>query len=96
MKAALFSIGFVMAAGVAAADGYEDRREQCLGWMVQGYPSGIEEAACTAQFSLPSPFLFKCARAQRVGYDTEVQRNACKLFFEEASVATDDGYVRSN
>lgn len=96
MRAVLLSVGFLVAAGSAQAGAYEDRRAQCLGWMVQGYPSGLEETACTAQFSLPSPFLFKCAHAQRKGYDSELQRNACRLFFEEASIATGDGYVRSN
>ena len=95
MRAAIFISAMVALASPAFAQTLEERRVQCMGWMVQGYPSGIEETACTAQFSLPSPFLFKCARAQQIGYDSAQQRAACRLYFEEASLATQDGYVRN-
>ncbi|QFT82319.1 hypothetical protein FIU89_16975 [Roseovarius sp. THAF27] len=95
MRAVIVMSALIAVASPAAAQTLEDRRAQCMGWMMQGYPSGIEETACTAQFSLPSPFLFKCARAQRVGYDSVRQRAACKLFFEEASLAADEGYIRN-
>lgn len=95
MRAVIALSVLVAVASPAAAQTLEKRRAQCMGWMMNGYPSGIEETACTAQFSLPSPFLFKCARAQRLGFDSVRQRKACKLLFEEASLATDDGYIRN-
>ncbi len=72
------------------------RRMQCVGWMMSGYPSGLEETACTAQFSLPSPFLFKCVRAQRTGFESHTQKKACQLFFEEASAKAESGYLRNH
>lgn len=95
MRAVTVALALFVLEGPAAAQALDQRRAQCMGWMMRGYPSGIEETACTAQFSLPSPFLFKCARAQRVGFESARQRDACKLFFEEASLATDDGYIRN-
>ncbi|MEL7466714.1 MAG: hypothetical protein AAFN79_21750 [Pseudomonadota bacterium] len=71
-----------------------ERRAECLGWMMSGYPSGLEETACTAQFDLPSPFLFKCARAERRGYDDATQRKACASFLASASEAAERGYLR--
>lgn len=100
MNAARLSLGlvalvFVTGSGPAHGQSLEDRRAQCMNWMVTGYPSGLEETACTAQFALPSPFLFKCARAQKTGFRDLQQRKACKLFFENASLATANGYVRN-
>ncbi|MEO0774791.1 MAG: hypothetical protein AAFZ04_16605 [Pseudomonadota bacterium] len=95
MKTAL-GILFLMISTTASFAGSEsERRTQCLGWMMQGYPSGLEETSCTNQFSLPSPFLFKCVRAERRGYDSDLQRNACALFLEEASLRAENGYVRN-
>lgn len=76
------------------ASAFADRRTQCTQWMVGGYPSGLEEKACTWTFGLPSPFLFKCARAQKWGYENETQKQACISFFAKASEAAGDGYVR--
>lgn len=96
MRAGIAALFIGLLANLASASTLEDRRAQCVGWMMQGYPSGIEETSCTAQFALPSAFLFKCMRAQRAGYDSETQRNACRIFLEEASLATQNGYVRQN
>jgi len=80
----------------AIAETEEARRTQCLGWMYSGYPSGLEETACTAQFSLPSPFLFKCIRGQKTGYDTDLQKAACSDFLARASDEAAESYVRRN
>lgn len=77
-----------------AGDRLDERRSQCFGWMVDGYPSGIEETSCTAQFDLPSPFLFKCARAERRGYETALQKKACATYLADASKAAERGVVR--
>ena len=94
MKTKLGVILFLLSTGAGFAGSESERQTQCLGWMIQGYPSGLEEASCTNQFSLPSPFLFKCARAERQGYDSEMQRNACTLFLKKASLRAENGYVR--
>lgn len=75
------------------ADPYEARRSQCVAWMTSAYPSGLEEVACTAEFGLPSPFLFTCARAEHVGFASATQREACRLFFARAAEIAADGYV---
>ena len=95
MKAALGITVILLSSSAVLAGSESERREQCVGWMMQGYPSGLEEASCTNQFSLPSPFLFKCMRAERNGYDSELQKNACVLFLEQASLRAENGYVRN-
>ena len=75
------------------ADPYEMRRETCTGWMMSAYPSGLEEAWCTSEFGLPSAFLFQCASAQRAGYKTETQREACRIMFLKAARNAASGYV---
>ena len=79
--------------GAAGPDAYEARRATCEGWMLTAYPSGLEEVACTAEFGLPSPFLFKCARAQHQGFASATQREACRLAFLKAARAAADGHV---
>lgn len=86
----------VLCPAFASAQSLEDRRTECVGWMMSGYPSGIEETACTAQFSLPSPFLFKCIRGQRLGFDTTLQREACSDYLARASSEAAESYVRTN
>lgn len=93
MFAALFLSGPVWAGPTAQPDPYEARRSQCVAWMMSAYPSGLEELACTSEFDLPSPFLFKCIRAQRVGFASETQIAACRLMFERAAEETAAGYV---
>ncbi len=73
----------------------ELRREQCVGWMMTDYPSGIQEVSCVSEFSLPSAFMFKCARAERNGYRDELQRKACMFYFAKASRNAQGGYVRN-
>lgn len=86
----------LLSASPAAAVDLDERRAQCVGWMMSGYPSGLEETSCTAQFSLPSPFLFKCVRAERLGFERDTQKCACQHFFIQASVRANNGYVRED
>ncbi|MBC58089.1 MAG: hypothetical protein CL814_14305 [Confluentimicrobium sp.] len=91
-------ISLVIATGpvwAGAADPLAQRRAQCVGWMMTAYPSGLEEVACTNEFGLPSPFLFKCASAQRNGFADTTQQRACQVFFARASQAAGDGYVQN-
>ena len=74
-------------------DGYEIRRAACTGWMLSAYPTGLDEAWCTAEFALPSAFLIKCARARHLGFDSEAQRDACRLMFLRAAETAAAGYV---
>ena len=78
---------------IDAADPHTEHRARCIGWMMSDYPSGLEETACAAYFALPSAFLFKCARAQKLGYQDATQRRACALFFARASKQAETGYV---
>lgn len=73
----------------------EHRRKQCVAWMMSDYPSGIQEASCVSEFSLPSAFMFKCAWAERNGYRNELQRKACVFFFAKASNNAENGFVRN-
>lgn len=93
MKAGLI-LGFLPACA-AAADPLADRRVQCLDWMMSGYPSGLEESACNAQFALPSPFLFRCARAQRAGYASLTERRACGDYLARMARDTAQGCMRA-
>jgi hypothetical protein len=76
-----------------AADAYESRRAACTGWMMSAYPTGLDEAWCTAEFALPSAFLIKCARAQHLGFETPVQQEACRLMFLRAADTAARGHV---
>ena len=95
MRALVIILSFWSGAALAGepADPYEARRTQCLAWMMSAYPSGLEEGACTAEFALPSPFLFACARAEHLGCSSETQREACRVFFARASESAAGGYV---
>lgn len=79
---------------VANQAAWQERRAQCMGWlMAGGYPSGLEEKACARDFALPSAFLFKCARAQSLGFASDQQQAACVAFFARAAETAQDGYV---
>ncbi len=86
--------GLPAAHAAPVADPVALRHAECVRWMMTGYPSGLEETSCTAQFDLPSPFLFKCVQATRRGYDSNNQRLACATFLSKASSAAEGGYVR--
>ncbi|MEM8753841.1 MAG: hypothetical protein AAGF90_12760 [Pseudomonadota bacterium] len=64
-----------------------DRKAACLDWIVLGFPSEAAEAACVAEFELPSPLLFDCARAGRDGFSSARQRIVCALLLAEAGRA---------
>lgn len=91
--AIILSIWAIPAAASDAGDPYEARRAQCVAWMMSAYPSGLEEGTCTAEFGLPSPFLFTCARAEYSGFTSATQREACRLFFSRAAETAAEGYV---
>lgn len=96
MKGSLIGLLTLLASpALAETDAYEDRRARCLGWMMTAYPSGLEEVSCTVEFDLPSPFLFKCIRAQRVGFDNSTQQRACGLYLARAADRMSDGFVRN-
>lgn len=61
--------------------------------MLSAYPTGLDETWCTAEFALPSAFLIKCARARHLGFESTVQREACRLMFLRAAETTADGFV---
>ena len=88
---------FLLGAIPAVADEVSraDRRAQCVDWMMTAYPSGLEEVACNAQFALPSPFLFKCARAQKVGFRDSTERDACQIFLANTARKIGNGYIRN-
>ncbi|WP_121633607.1 hypothetical protein [Tropicibacter alexandrii] len=91
-------ICFILALGASAAqadtDPWEVRRAQCVGFMMAGgYPSGLVEQGCRRDFALPSAFLFRCARAQTQGFETDLQRRACVAFFAQSAERAQAGYV---
>ncbi|MEL7346778.1 MAG: hypothetical protein AAFN17_03400 [Pseudomonadota bacterium] len=89
-------LGLALMSAPALADTVtDDRRAQCVAWMMSAYPSGIEEVACTQHYGLPSPFMFQCVRAQRSGYETQAQKDACRAFFVRAIERTEAGYVKN-
>ena len=95
---ATFAIALVLQiSGQASAEfsTREERREQCIAWMMTDYPSGLEEGSCISEFSLPSAFMFKCAKAGTDGFRNAVQRDACHLFFVNAARDASLGYVRN-
>lgn len=59
--------------------------------MMTAYPTGLDESWCTAEFDLPSAFLFKCAR--RRGFESATQREACRIMFLRAAKEAADGHV---
>lgn len=61
--------------------------------MMTAYPTGLDETWCTAEFDLPSAFLFKCARAQRRGFESATQREACRIMFQRAADEAATGHV---
>lgn len=93
MKICLSILALFLGANAATAQTSEERHAQCLQWMLGGYPSGIEEVSCTDQFSLPSAFMFKCARAARVGFAHDAQRRACGLYLRKQAAQAEHGYL---
>lgn len=79
--------------GMEALEALEARRAECVGWMMGGYPSGIEEKACRAEFALPSAFLFKCMAGLQAGFASTGERRACAGFLARAAEAAERAYV---
>ena len=69
---------------------------QCLIWLMDGYPSGIEEWDCGGNYQLPSPYHFSCASALKYGFDNPTQREACALFFEQQAERARTSYTRGD
>ena len=94
LAAAIFLSSPPIASGEDGAEAWEARRMQCLDWLQSGYPSGIAEKSCTNDFNLPSAFLVKCARAARLGYVSETERDACAAFHAAEAERASTGFVR--
>ncbi len=61
--------------------------------MMTGYPTGLDESWCVSEFDLPSAFLIKCSAAQRTGFETLQQREACRVMFQRAADDAATGFV---
>lgn len=83
----------VLAAAPATGDERAELRLRCLDWMDRGYPSGLDEATCRSEFSLPSAYLVKCGRGLTRGFASDRERAACAQFLSDAGARAATGYV---
>jgi hypothetical protein len=49
---------------------------------------------CLADYSLPPPSLFLCARRALDGFSSEADREGCAVLFEEQARKTRAGFVK--
>jgi hypothetical protein len=68
--------------------------QRCINWMLDGYRGALLQNVCMDEFDLPQPSLFLCARKIRTGFQSETDREACAIIFEEEAKKVRDGYIK--
>lgn len=68
--------------------------QRCITWMLDGYRGALLQNVCMDEFDLPQPSLFLCARKIRTGFQSETDREACAIVFEEEAKKVRGGYIK--
>lgn len=85
------------ATGRAAADepAFDDALfRRCISWMLNGEGGALIDNLCTADYSIPPPSLFICARKVLAGFESDADRAGCALLFEEQARRARAGRVK--
>lgn len=92
----------VLLAGTGAA-GHGARAEppfddplfrKCVSWMLDGKRGALIDNLCVANYSIPPPSLFICARKVLAGFESDADRAGCAFLFEEQARRARAGWVK--
>ena len=67
---------------------------RCISWMLNGEGGALIDNLCTADYSIPPPSLFICARKVLAGFESDADRDGCALIFEEQAKRARAGRVK--
>lgn len=67
---------------------------RCISWMLSGEGGALIDNLCTANYALPSPSMFMCARKSISGFDSVQDREVCAIIFDEQAKKARAGKVR--
>jgi hypothetical protein len=67
---------------------------RCISWMLKGEGGALIDNLCIADYSIPPPSLFICARKVLAGFESDADRDGCALIFEEQARRARTGYVK--
>jgi hypothetical protein len=96
LAAIIFLVG-VSAESRAAAEenAFDDVLfRRCISWMLNGEGGALIDNLCTADYSIPPPSLFICARKVLAGFDSDADRVGCALIFDEQAKRARAGRVK--
>lgn len=66
----------------------------CINWMLDGSGGALIENRCIADFAIPPPSIFSCARKVMTGFQSSADQEGCALIFEEQAKKVRSGYVK--
>jgi hypothetical protein len=67
---------------------------KCVSWMLDGRGGAMIENRCIADFAIPPPSIFSCARKVLTGFQSAADQEGCALIFEEQAKRARSGYVK--
>src|SRR5688572_10817164 len=67
---------------------------RCISWMLEGSGGALIDNRCSADFAIPSPSIFSCARKVMTGFQSAADQEGCALIFEEQARRVRSGYVK--
>jgi hypothetical protein len=67
---------------------------KCVSWMLDGNRGALIENLCIADYSIPPPSLFICARKVLAGFESVADRDGCAILFEEQARRARAGRVK--
>ena len=93
---AIFAGGLLGGAQAAPAEPpFDDPLfRRCVSWLLDGNQGALIDNLCLAEYSLPSPSLFLCARRALEGFSSEADREGCAVLFEEQARKIRSGFVK--
>ena len=68
--------------------------QRCLGWMLDGNQGAFIQDVCLADFDIPPPSLFLCARKVATGFHSWSDQEGCAIVFEEQAKKVREGFVK--
>ena len=67
---------------------------RCISWLLDGNQGALIDNLCLADYSLPPPSLFLCARRALDGFSSEADREGCAVLFEDQARKMRAGFVK--
>lgn len=68
---------------------------KCISWLLDGEQGGMIDNLCNANYSIPTPSQFICARKILIGFKSANEQEGCAIIFEEQAKKARAGYVVS-